>query len=233
MPTRATGMRATSDADADAELHVLTSESGTRLLDEVARVATPLPADLARWRRDAPAALVAAALRLAEGRRRGGAKFLRADRMWFEPRGVEQATAEAVARHKARRFAGQPRWVVDLCCGIGGDSLALAAGAGVLAVDADEGMCRRCQWNAEVYGVGSRVQAVRARAEAMHLPDGSLIHVDPDRRARDGPRARRVGDYTPGLDFLRSLPARCRGGAIKLGPASDFASHFDAVLYEA
>src|SRR4051794_24096502 len=97
-------MRATSDAGAEAQ--VLTTEEGRRLLLDVARVAAPRPADLARWRKDAPAELVAAALRLVEGRRRGASKFLRADRMWFEPRGVEQATSEAVARHKARRFAG-------------------------------------------------------------------------------------------------------------------------------
>jgi hypothetical protein len=36
----------------------------------------------------------------------------------------------------------------------------------------------------------------------------------------------------PGLDFLRSLPGTSRGGAIKLGPASDFATHFDAPGFE-
>jgi hypothetical protein len=222
-------MRSTSDAGAEAL--VLTTEEGRRLLDEVARVAAPGPADLARWRQSRPAELVAAALRLVEGRRRGAAKFLRADRMWFEPQGVEQATAEAVARHKARRFAGER--VVDLCAGIGGDSLALAAEhAQVLAVDRDEGMCRRCRWNAEVYDVAPRVAPIRARAEQFGIPSGALVHIDPDRRSRAGPRARRVGDYAPGLEFLRSLPGVARGGAIKLGPASDFEGHFDAPAFE-
>src|SRR5512135_479865 len=158
-------MRTTSDAEAEARM--LTTEAGQRLLAEVSDVAAPRPADLARWRRSMPAELVAAALRLASGRRRGASKFTRADRMWFEPTGLEQATAEPVARHKARRFA---RGVVDLCSGIGGDTLALAAVGPVLAVDADQGMCHRTRWNAEVYGVAEQVVAVRSRAETFPLP---------------------------------------------------------------
>ncbi|MGB6164688.1 MAG: hypothetical protein WBF75_19385, partial [Pseudonocardiaceae bacterium] len=37
---------------------------------------------------------------------------------------VEQASSEVIAEHRARRFAGAVR-VADLCCGIGGDLLAL------------------------------------------------------------------------------------------------------------
>ena len=118
------GMRATTDADAEA--WVLSSDQGLALLAEVSVVAAPLPADLTRWRKLASPDQVAGAVRLAEARRRGAAKFTRADRMWFEPTGLEQATAEPVARHKAARFAGRAATVVDLCCGIGGDTLALA-----------------------------------------------------------------------------------------------------------
>ena len=221
-------MRPTSDAEAEAQ--VLHGETGRRLLDEVGRVASPGPADLSRWRKSTTAPLVAAALRLVEGRRRGAAKFARADRMWFEPLGLEQATAEVVARHKARRFHGG--LAVDLCAGIGGDCLALAAVADVLAVDQDEGMCRRCLWNAKVYEVDARVAPIRARAERFGIPAGALVHIDPDRRAHSGPRARQVRDYAPGLDFLRGLPGMARGGAIKLGPASDFAGFFDPEVFE-
>jgi SAM-dependent methyltransferase len=213
-------------SDVDVEESVLTTEWGRQLLDVVAGTPTPLPSDLARWRKHAPPAAVAAALRLVANRRRGAAKFARAERMWFDARGLEQATSEAVARHKARRFAA-PR-VVDLCCGIGGDTLALAAATTVLAVDADEGMCRRCRWNARAYDVAGRVDLVRARAERIAVPPGSLVHVDPDRRSRDGPRAQKVRDYAPGLDFLHDLTSRATGGAIKLGPASDFDAHFAA-----
>jgi hypothetical protein len=220
-------------SDAAFEEQVLTTDMGRRLLAEVEQVAALRPADVMRFRKIASPDYVAAALRLVEARRRGAAKFARAGRMWLDTLGVEQATAEAVARHKAKRFGSA--LVVDLCAGIGGDSLAIAAdpGAEVLAVDSDAGMCRRCRWNARVYAVDDRITAIQARAERFAIPTGALVHVDPDRRAGSGSgrraRARLIEDYAPGLDFLLSLSAgpAARGGAIKLSPASDFASHFD------
>jgi hypothetical protein len=211
--------------DAALEEQILTTDAGNRLLDAVEEIAAPRPADIARLRRLGSPEHVAVALRLAEGRRRGRAKFVHAGQMWLDPQGAEQATAEAVARHKAKRFGAA--LVVDLCAGIGGDSLAIADTTTVLAVDSDAGMCRRCRWNARVYGVVDRVHPLQARAERFDIPARALVHVDPDRRASNSRRARLLEDYAPGLDFLRSLPAVVQGGAIKLGPASDFASHFD------
>jgi hypothetical protein len=65
-----------------------------------------------------------------ELRRRARDKFAIADRMFFTRKGLEQATDEQIAAVKAARFpAGQP--LADLCCGIGGDLIALARGVGV------------------------------------------------------------------------------------------------------
>ena len=61
------------DADAAAEFAALTTDRGAALLDLAARVPTPGPADLARWRRLAEPDLVAAAVRVAAARRRGAA----------------------------------------------------------------------------------------------------------------------------------------------------------------
>ncbi|HWE37598.1 MAG TPA: class I SAM-dependent methyltransferase, partial [Isosphaeraceae bacterium] len=212
-------------ADVEAEWHVLTTPAGRALLHEAGHVERPGPADLTRWRRGATAAVVAAAVRLAECRRRGRAKFARAERMWLEPTGLEQATAEAVARHKAARFDGAE--VFDLCCGIGGDGLALAGVARrVVAVDRDEGMTRRASWNAEVYEVADRLETTVAAAESVALPPTALVHIDPDRRAGAGPRARKIAQYQPNLEYLNHLMKTAPGGAIKLGPASDFEAHF-------
>jgi THUMP domain-like/RNA cap guanine-N2 methyltransferase len=217
--------------EAEIEHAVLTSEAGRALLAEVAAIARAGPSDIARWRKSSTASWVNAALRLVEGRRKGAAKFARADRMWFDPVGVEQATAEAVARHKARRFAGGVV-VVDLCSGIGGDSMAMAESCRVIAVDLDEGMTRRAAWNAGIYEVGDRVLPVRGRAERFPIPAGARLHVDPDRRASGRGRARKLGDYSPGLDALLALTSSADGGAIKLGPASDFEAHFSGPGFE-
>jgi hypothetical protein len=215
----------------DDEFRVLTSDLGRRLLDEVASVRSLGPADLARLRKRAAPEIVAATVRLALARRKAIAKFERGAQMWCEVTGVEQATAEPVARHKAARFESCPI-VVDLCAGIGGDAIALAARSQVLAVDRDPGMCRRVGWNAAVYGVGDRVLAVQSRAETFAVPRGAWVHLDPDRRAGRDRRARALEEYAPGPSSWESIVRRASGGAIKLSPASDFARHFCTPEYE-
>jgi THUMP domain-like len=214
-------------SDVEAEFAVLSTEPGKALLDAVGASKQPGPAEMARWRTQFSMEIVSAGLRLVEARRRARVKFSRADELWLNPIGVEQATSELVARHKARRFAGA-EVVADLCSGIGADSLALASvGCRVVAVDLDLAMTRRLNWNAAVHGFQDQVLAVRARAETAPIRADSLIHIDPDRRTDPTRRrARDLADYQPALPWLLSLIHRAPGGAIKLGPASDFAQHF-------
>ncbi|WP_165252346.1 class I SAM-dependent methyltransferase [Paludisphaera soli] len=204
----------------DAEFRLLTSEAGRALIAEAQAVKSPGPAELSRWRKLHDQESVAAALRLAEARRKATPKFSRGERMWLDPVGLEQATAEAVAVHKARRFEAAA--VVDLCSGIGGDAVALAERSHVLAVDLDAGMGRRVAWNADVYDRGDRVLPCRARAETFPIPAGAWVHIDPDRRTSRKGRAVDADGYAPGPEFLHGLMRRIPGGAIKLGPASDF-----------
>jgi hypothetical protein len=209
----------------DAEAWVLSTEAGIGLLTEVSLIRSLGPADVARFRK-----AVSAAIRLSPARARAALKFERGAQMWVEATAVEQATAEAVARHKALRFTCP--LVVDLCAGIGGDALALAARADVLAVDHDQGMCRRLSYNAAVYDRASRLLPVRSRAETFVLPEGAWLHLDPDRRVNRLDRARSLDDYAPGPLFWTAAIEQVAAGAIKLGPASDFARHFVGPKYE-
>jgi hypothetical protein len=196
--------------DATQLLEIVTGNAGNEL-----QLQTKL-------RREFPDRLVRAAFALCDLRRRGAGKFSRADRMWFDRQGLEQATSEQVARHKARRFHG-PVW--DLCCGIGGDSLALAEQVDVSAVDLNPAACLRTLWNAGVYGAGDRVTTLCADVQQIDVGD-HLVHIDPDRRQQRSSRAVRIEDYVPGLEFLRRLAGTARGGAIKLGPACNFGGKF-------
>ncbi len=176
-----------------------------------------------KMRRDYPAELVRAALTLVELRDKATSKFSAADRMWFDRQGLEQATSEVVAAHKARRFSGT---VLDLCCGIGADALALAAaGCDVVAVDRHPATCLRAAWNAEAAAVGKRVQLICGDVEQFPLSP-HWVHIDPDRRATGPARSVRLEDYRPGLEFLQELTQRASGGAIKLSPASNFGGKF-------
>lgn len=183
-----------------------------------------------RLRGEFPVEMVVAALTLQDLRRKAVAagKFSRADQMWFTPTGLEQSTSEPVARHKAQRFSGT---VWDFCCGIGGDSLALAERCEVHSVDLDPAMCLRTEWNAEVYGVRDRVHTVVADVSQPSNREG-LLHIDPDRRPGGRQRMMRIEDCSPNLDVLRILMSQFRGGAIKLSPASNFSGKFSNVEIE-
>lgn len=168
-----------------------------------------------------PDELVRAALRQHELRQRAAGKFSRAEQMWFDRVGLEQSTSEAVARHKAARFSGE---VDDLCCGIGGDTLALAAQCRVRSIDRRPSLTLMTEWNAEVYGVRDHVDTETGDVQELARSD-RLVHLDPDRR-RGSRRSTRIEDYTPSLEFMQRLIDNSPGGAIKLSPASNFGGKF-------
>jgi hypothetical protein len=144
--------------------------------------------------------------------------------MFFTQRGLEQATDEVVAAHKARRFAGQNH-VFDLCAGIGGDLLALGRVARVSAFDRDPVMAVLAEANARVLedagADGARHSpSVRALDVAqIDVGDCAAWHIDPDRRPR-GRRTTRVERHEPGVDAIERLLARNPRAAVKLAPAA-------------
>jgi len=184
------------------------------------------PAAIARWRQRLPAEYVAAAWTQVTLRAAARPKFSRADEMLFDRVGLEQATDEVVAAHKARRFAGMGR-VADLCCGIGGDSLALAGRAEVIAVDWSPVRVAMAEHNAAVYG--HRI-ATTADDVTFVRPDADAAHVDPDRRPA-GPRRHQPEASSPDLEVLEQIVRHYEHVAIKLSPGADFdALPFDAEI---
>src|SRR5690606_16118036 len=145
--------------------------------------------------------------------------------MWLTRKGLEQATSELVARHKAKRFHA-PVW--DLCCGVGADAIAMARHTDVTAVDRSAANCLRTLWNADIYGVRDRIGAVCAEVETLDVVD-KIVHLDPDRRSvgRIGRgRTLRLEDGSPNLEFLQQIALETRGGAIKVSPAANFPGKF-------
>ena len=200
------------------ELAALVSPIGQELLDRLARMEVTPETELrvgAQLRREYPAELVRAALGQHELRRRAEAKFSRAQRMYFTRDGLEQASSEVVARYRARRFAGAIR-VADLCCGIGGDLLALADGREVLAVDRDPLHLRMATLNADAYGVAGAVTAVPADVRDVDLAGVDAVFIDPARRAQ-GHRLR-AGDSEPPLSWSISVADRIEAVGIKAAP---------------
>ncbi|GAB3492351.1 THUMP-like domain-containing protein [Nocardiopsis coralliicola] len=223
-----------------AALAALQTAAGARLLAaaaEAAREGDPLRAAAAvrsAAERDplpgaAPAEAAAAALTQVGLRARGRAKFgAAAERMFFTPAGLEQSTRTEVARHRAARFAaafasgalpaGSP--VADLCCGIGGDALALAeAGLSVEAVDADPFTAAVAAANAEALGAAGRMAVSVGEVGPDSAPPGryGAVFCDPARRGARG-RVFDPDSYSPPWGVAEELAAAAPGACLKAAP---------------
>ena len=210
----------------DDEFRVLTTEAGRRL----ARRGRHDPVDPARrtWPGSGrwPRRAVSAAVRLSQARRKAAEKFERGERMWVEPTGVEQATAEPVARHKATRFRRLPARRRSLR-----RDRRRRDGAG----RARSGLWRSTSIRGCAAGSAGMPRSTRSPIACWRSGPGGDVR-DPRRRlgpSRPGP----PGRSRPPRSSARGLRARARrsgsrsfeqvpGGAIKLGPAADFARHF-------
>ena len=166
-------------------------------------------------------ALVAAALTQAQLRVRARAKFgPAADRMFWTPAGFEQSTRASVAAHRAERFAGlAPGRVVDLCCGVGGDLVALAAaGLEVVGVDRDPLTAAVARANLEVLGLVDRASVRVEDVTATDLSGFDSAFLDPARRSSSGRRTFDPASYSPSFVFAVELTRRVPATAVKVAP---------------
>ena len=200
------------------QLAALLSGPGAELLGRLGE--QPLsPADALRLgtelRADYPAELVAAALAQHELRIAARAKFSRAMQMFFTRDGLEQASAELVARHRRGRYPAGGL-LADLCCGIGGDLIALADGHQVRAVDADPLHLRMAEANAAAYGVAGGVRFEHRDVRDTDLAAVTAAFIDPARRTGRG--RLRPGASEPPLAWCLDLAGRVGQLGIKAAP---------------
>ncbi|MFE2211747.1 methyltransferase domain-containing protein [Streptomyces canus] len=204
------------------DLAPLLTPEGRALLDEVRGTA---PADelavATRLRREHPAGLVSAALGQARLRQRAAAKFGAedAERMFFTPNGVEQSTRASVAAYRAERLrALGVTSVADLCCGIGGDAIALArAGIRVLAVDRDPLTAAAARANADALGLAGLIDVREADVTEVDTASYDAVFVDPARRGGRG----RIFDpeaYSPPLSWAVRAALKAPHAALKVAP---------------
>jgi hypothetical protein len=208
-----------------AEYQWLTGSEAAAYLAELAASQTPLHTAIERLRRHFSPAKAHLLLEQAELRRRAKEKFAAADSMFFTRVGLEQATDEWVARYKATRFAEQragaspPRTIGDLCCGIGGDLLALVNQGRVVGVDANPIVAHFAEVNASHHSVGRRVTIVPGSVEDCEFGHFTAWHIDPDRRAA-GRRTTSLNTCQPSRDTIERLLGRVPHAAVKLAPAT-------------
>jgi hypothetical protein len=147
-------------------------------------------------------------------------KFVCADQMFFTRRGLEQATSLQIARYKATRFKDLKN-VADVCCGIGGDLIALAArkvsGVRTVGIDADELTAAIAGHNLAGVGIFN-AEVVRQSFEDADLAAFDGIHIDPDRRTKS--RTVRGDFFEPKLPDVYQRVNDQQTVAIKVAPAT-------------
>ncbi len=145
-------------------------------------------------------------------RRRAAAKFTDPSDWLFTDDALQQATAEPVAEHRARRLAGAT--VHDVTCSVGTELAALRNSAGyVVGSDVDPVRLAMARHN-----VGD---VSLCRADALRpVTRGTVVLADPARR-RSGRRRFDPRDYTPPLDRLLDV-YRGRDLVVKCAPGIDF-----------
>lgn len=158
-----------------------------------------------RLRRDHPAELVAAAMSQHALRRRAAVKFGDdAQRLYFVPDALEQATRAPVASHRARRLVEVGATaVVDLGCGIGGDLIACArAGLTVRGIEQDPVRAAMARANLAALGLDGTVEVGDATTAAVQ--EDEVAFVDPARRDGAG-RTFSLDALVPSWDFVTDL----------------------------
>lgn len=155
-------------------------------------------------------------------RRRGRARLRAADDMLFTDDALQQATAGAVARHRAAEIADRfPGAVVhDVTCSIGAEVMELAANegiSGVLGSDIDPVRLRMARHNGSLSDRPTTI----VRADALTPTSiADVVLADPARRSGAG-RVFRLDQLTPPLlDVLTTYAGRPI--AVKCAPGLDY-----------
>ncbi len=216
----------------------LASAEGDALRAKVKDWIAPLPAQVTALRKEFSQEVVHAALQWASGRAKAIAKFGElGSHLWSDPEGVEMASGPLPAAWKATRFARASRQnsgtVLDVCCGIGADAIALReAGLAVTCVDLDPLRAWMAEQNTQCPSIVMDARAL-ATDEAFWRAglgkDVTALHIDPARRITIGSggasrsRIWKFADVEPGPEAIRALLERCPDAGIKLSPGLNFA----------
>lgn len=145
---------------------------------------------------------------------------------WFWTRTLLEQSSDAwCAEETARDFPTNAK-IVDVCCGAGADTLALAARCdAVRAVDLSPTSVALVKANAKLQGQSIDVHC--ESAEELQLQPSEYLHIDPDRRTT-GKRTTAIEGMQPSWPVIRSLIDRSLGASIKVAPATPWSELDDA-----
>ena len=151
---------------------------------------------------------------------------LYASRCVIPPRAFEQSSSEESAERKPLEGGS----CLDLTCGLGIDSMALARRfERVVSLERDEALSEVVRYNMTLMGI-ENIEVVNASAEeyvAQCADHFDWVFVDPDRRSDKGNKMVCMEDCSPNILELMSRLREIAGRvAIKLSPMFDCAEAF-------
>ncbi|MFC1582921.1 hypothetical protein ACFL4W_05220 [Planctomycetota bacterium] len=130
-------------------------------------------------------------------------KFQHHGRMFFTAELLEQATSEAVSRYKGETYF-KDLSCCDLCCGLGGSTLGMAASADrVTAIDIAPLHVRMAALNLQAYELESNC-TLKEMDITREIPPADAYHFDPSRRSVAG-REYSPENYLPPLDTVQRI----------------------------
>lgn len=199
--------------------HWLASTEGTHALERAGAMRADGVSDLKigeRLRAELDPERSALLLTQIDLRERATTKFLRPERMLFTRAGLEQATNVQIARYRANRLEGSDR-IVDLCCGIGGDLIAMAGlGVPVVAVDLDPVHLFLAEHNTRAFHPEAKITPILADVREVEISPSDTVFIDPARRIESG---KRIGYQSePSVEWSLSLADRAAKVSIKTAP---------------
>ena len=205
----------------------LVSEEAAGVLASIAEEPdSALVAVAARLRKDYSPARTHLLVEQATLRRRARTKFDEAARMFFTPLGLQQATDQKIARYKAECLP-KGLTVADLCCGIGGDLIAMARHRPAVGVDRDPAVAILAEANLKAVLPESPGRVVCEEVGPASLAGIEAWHIDPDRRP-GGRRTTRPELHEPAPEMIEQLLETCPNAMLKLAPAAELPRHWSS-----
>ena len=203
-----------------ADIDFLRADRASRILADYADAdlsdANTLPL-LTELRKSLSAPEAGAILTTLRLRKKAITKFPRyAPAMLFTEAGLQQASHPLARRYRAGLVESDN--VLDLCCGIGADSLAFAAaGSQVLGLDINPARIAIARHNSAIMRLNATFKVEDIRNS---IPTGyGCIFYDPSRRDQQGRRIRHVEHYQPPLSLAIGFEAS--EIIVKLSPGID------------
>lgn len=156
-------------------------------------------------------------------REKASMKFLNSQELLFTDIGMQQATNKIVAEYKAKYLLnkiGRNKKILEIGCGIGGDTIQLSKYFDLTVVDKDFVTLKICEHNVNISKPNKKIKYLNKSAEDYNkeeIQSFDLIYIDPARRNSER-RVYNLEHFSPSLATIQRIISYGKPVLIKFGP---------------